>query len=86
MTYFMTKERLINIAREYAELPEDESKIKYDCINRSSRLTFYNTVNHVILNRDSQYYTTVTLTGNVLEIRASTTEPFKDTWYKTIEL
>lgn len=82
----MNKQELIRIAREHAELPEDESKIKYDCINGSSRLTFYNTVNRVILDCDSQYYTTVTLTGNVLKIRASTTEPFKDTWYKTIEL
>lgn len=82
----MTKERLISIAREYAELPEDKRKIKYDCINGSSRLKFYNTVNHAILEKDSQYYTVITLTGNTLEIRARTEEPFKDTWYKTIEL
>ena len=82
----MDKQELIRLAREHAELPDDESKIEYDCINGSSRLTFYNTVNHVILDRDSQYYTTVTLTGNVLEIRASTNKPYKDTWYKTIEL
>lgn len=82
----MTKQELINIAMEYIELPEDESKIEYECTNDSYRLISYNTVNHAISYQESKYYTVITLTGNTLEIRATATEPFKDTWYKTIEL
>lgn len=82
----MNKTKLIRIAREYIELPDDTKEIEYDYYNGCSSLSFYTTINMPMFECDSQYFITVTLTENILEIKATAAEPYQDTWYKVIEL
>lgn len=82
----MNKSKLIRIARDYVEIPDDASQIEYDCYDDIYQLSFLNEVQMDISGASTQYFTTVTLTGNTLEIKGRATEPWEDTWSKTIEL
>lgn len=89
----MTKIRrteLIKLARDYIELPMNETTIVFRQNPGSCELSFYKTIKEITPNSYTEYHYTITYTdfmGNKrLRIDAYQTKDRTQKWYKEIDL
>ena len=86
----ISKRKLIELTRDYLDLPKNENKIEFKQNPGSYELSFYKNVTEIMPNRSVEYHYTVTYTdflgAQKLRIDAYETKDKSHVFYKEIDL